>query len=452
MLFGRLLLGSVKEGWLEGKGGMYMWSKIESLFQISAKNKGEYLTRKEKSETQMPEYEQEHKALSKFLTRKRRDKDLEFEEIILTNYTSTLEVRDKGVEGGSSALLGGEAISGSGFEETLEELEHGERLLSTTFLEEEQEVYEEVASSELAKLSNEGNCEDSFNKKQCIVSVADWGLDAVQRDEAWFSIDEDEFIDVLWAEEDLLESENESEPYWSALDDEDVDQAEPSIVAVDRLEEERIDPDLRLEQIVVDFMARIECDPLYEPILLQIFLGVERRDTLGKKALVRKNPAREEAIRKLIVEYAVSVQQLELIYSIKEIWYANEYFWSSVSLKELKSRDSYFLRNYRHMSWEVAYQFTEAFPFLSDPYLIEEFLLTRYEQWISSPNLYRRRDLKAFVFYIRALMRIAERYGEQSYCALHNCDFWSEKEGRYQEDFYLDQCREWNIMLELDYA
>ena len=154
---------------------------------------------------------------------------------------------------------------------------------------------------------------------------------------------------------------------------------------------------------------------------------------------VRRSRAQENAISGLIQENDITAKQLEFIYRLKQIWNDNEFLWTSISLKSGQAQ-----QNYRILSWQTAYQFMKALPFLSDIALVEDFIFSIYSIWYENPSIHCQYRFRVFLYYLRELMEISMQYGENSHTWLQNHKDWYDHlefvpdQFGYDDHFYLE--------------
>lgn len=304
---------------------------------------------------------------------------------------------------------------------------------------EEMEVVESfflptILADEADEADEADDLEDSFNKSSFIDDELNQlflnGNDFLGSDLLEQGLYEDDFLD---------ESEDD-------VEDDDQYTIELEISAEDRI-----------EQLVVQFVDKIGCGEAFEPVLEKIFWGLDNQYTLSKEYKVRRSPHQESALTKLIVDNRVTPEELDLMFSIKMIWNDNHQLWSSLAISRKTRGISYLDQNYKQISWEFAYNFMQAFPFLSDEILIEDFLLSIYSYWYQenirkkSQYLNGNPSYRVFHHFLQVLMEIGLNYGADSYATI--LWYWEQINIRDLEDqnlfIYKDKERDKAIKITL---
>lgn len=238
---------------------------------------------------------------------------------------------------------------------------------------------------------------------------------------------------------------------WDDLD-EDVAVEEKNDWCIER----NVTPELRIAQLVDQFIDNIDCSEAYYSILENIFWGVGNRHVLKEGYIVRRSPAQEKVLAELITIYNVTPYELELIYALKQIWMDNHCFWSVAILSRKTKEIINIEHNHKNLSWKVAARFIQNLPFLSDEVLIEEFLLSLYHYWyqvyIIRPRkrISRAVDYTVFQDFLKEIVRMAEYKEKEMEPLLRGYNSWFEEISGESNCYFWEPNRELNILQELD--
>lgn len=220
--------------------------------------------------------------------------------------------------------------------------------------------------------------------------------------------------------------------------------------------ERNVTPELRIAQLVDQFIDNIDCSEAYYPILENIFWGVGNRHVLKEGYIVRRSPAQEKVLAELITIYNVTPYELELIYALKQIWMDNHCFWSVAILSRKTKEIINIEHNHKNLSWKVAARFIQNLSFLSDEVLIEEFLLSLYHYWyqiyIIRPRkrISRAVDYTVFQDFLKEIVRMAEYKEKEMEPRLRGYNSWFEEISGESNCYFWEPNRELNILQELD--